>query len=325
MLSCLLAAASTCRAAGDTAAAAPESSAVDVAHDVLSDSVNAAARWFDAFFDDPRVEQEAAYSRVKLSGGALLEAGERARFKGRVNARITLPRTRRRLKLIISRDDADRPLQEQDIRDTTFAASQEATAGLQYSVKATSGTDFSWRLGARLGGDRELFTGPRYRKTLEFDPWLARFTESLFWGTRRGWQSRTRVDFDRVFADPFFFRWTTEAGWREDQAGVRIDSDFQFSQRLDRKRALIYEATNRFVTSPRHRLEETGLRLRYRQQIWRRWLFFEAAPRLVFRNDDDFRPTPGLRLELQMIIGGPGHGLRRPEPQTQSRGWRKVS
>ncbi|HHO67645.1 MAG TPA: hypothetical protein ENK12_01320, partial [Gammaproteobacteria bacterium] len=191
-----------CRAGDDTVPAAPEQSAVDVAHDVLSDSVNAAARWFDAFFDDPRVEQEAAYSRVKLSGGALLEAGERAEFKGRVNASITLPRTRRRLKLIISRDDADRPLQEQDIRDTTFAANQESTAGLQYSVKATSRTDFSWRLGARLGGNREVFTGPRYRKTLDFEPWLARFTESLFWGTRRGWQSRTRLDFDRVFADP---------------------------------------------------------------------------------------------------------------------------
>lgn len=53
-----------------------------------------------------------------------------------------------------------------------------------------------------------------------------------------------------------------------------------------------------------HRLEQTGLRLRFRKQIWRDWLFYEINPQLVFRNNDDFRATPGIELRLEASFGG---------------------
>ena len=299
--------------------------AADVAHGVLSKSVNAAAGWFDSFFDDPRVQQEAAYSRVKLSAGILFEEGESAGFKGRVNAKINLPRTKRRLKLVISSDEEGGTFEDREVRDAGFAANRETTAGLQYSIKSTPRTDFSWRLGLKLGDDSELLSGPRYRITTELASWLARFTEGLFWGTDRGWSSKTRLDFDHLIGKRLFFRWKTEAVWRESDDGLRYDVDFLLSHRFGGRQAVVYEFTNRFATSPRRRLDQSGLRLRFRQRVWRRWLFFEAVPQLVFRNDDDFRATPGILLQLEMIIGGPLDSPARQGRQIQSLGLRNVS
>ena len=44
--------------------------------------------------------------------------------------------------------------------------------------------------------------------------------------------------------------------------------------------------------------------MRYRQRIWRKWLFFEVNPQVAFRNDDDFRNTPGIEFRLEASFGG---------------------
>jgi hypothetical protein len=43
--------------------------------------------------------------------------------------------------------------------------------------------------------------------------------------------------------------------------------------------------------------------VRYRQKLWRDWLFFEVAPQASLRRDRDFDLTSGVLFRLEMILG----------------------
>ena len=153
----------------------------------------------------------------------------------------------------------------------------------------------------------DFFVGPRVRKTWPFDVWQIRFTERVRWYTDIGWESRTRFDFERLFRDDLFFRATTDLRWRKqdyNDEGFRFEAGPTLTQRLRRKAAIDYQWNNVFLTKPNTRLDETVLRLRYRQRIWRKWLFYEVNPQVAFRNDDDFRNTPGIEFRLEASFGG---------------------
>jgi len=66
---------------------------------------------------------------------------------------------------------------------------------------------------------------------------------------------------------------------------------------------LSYEWNNDFQTRPVNRLEEIVLRIRYRQRVWRNWIFYELSPRISMQRDEGFSPIPGVMLKLDAVIG----------------------
>jgi hypothetical protein len=55
------------------------------------------------------------------------------------------------------------------------------------------------------------------------------------------------------------------------------------------------------------------LSVRFRQRIWRDWLYYEVGPQLVFPREENFDATPGIFLRLEMLFG---HYLKLPpEPE----------
>jgi hypothetical protein len=66
---------------------------------------------------------------------------------------------------------------------------------------------------------------------------------------------------------------------------------------------LVYSWANSFVTHPSHRLEAVTLSVRYRQRLWRDWLYYEVVPQLSFPREENFDITPGINLRLEMLFG----------------------
>lgn len=284
---------------------------VDRAQEAMSQSVNDAAQWFDAFFGDERFVAEEAYSRIRLTPSVFFEEGEAPDYKFRINAKIRVPRMSKRLRLVIGDTSED---EESVLTSETFPAARQTDSdstaiGLQYFLKTKNKLNTSVTAGVKIGSGHivDFFVGPRVRKTWPFDIWQIRFTERVRWYTDIGWESRTRFDFERLFRDDLFFRGTTDLRWREEDYnddGFRFEAGPTLTQRLGRKAAIDYQWNNVFLTKPNTRLDETVLRLCYRQRIWRKWLFYEVNPQVAFRNDDDFRNTPGIEFRLEASFGG---------------------
>ena len=284
---------------------------IDRAQEAMSQSVNDAAKWFDAFFGDERFVAEEAYSRIRLTPSVFFEEGEATDYKFRVNAKIRVPRMSKRLRLVIGDTSED---EESVLTSETFPSARQTendstAVGLQYFVKTKNKLNTSVTAGVKIGSGHvvDFFVGPRVRKTWPLDVWQIRFTERVRWYTDIGWESRTRFDFERLFRDDLFFRATTDLRWRKqdyNDEGFRFEAGPTLTQRLRRKAAIDYQWNNVFLTKPNTRLDETVLRLRYRQRIWRKWLFYEVNPQVAFRNDDDFRNTPGIEFRLEASFGG---------------------
>jgi len=289
----------------------PQPNQVDRAQEAMSQSVNDAAKWVDAFFGDERFVSEEAYSRIRLTPSAFFEEGEAPDYKFRVNAKIRVPRMSKKLRLVIAdtSEDEETVLARETFPEARQSENDATAIGLQYFLRTKNKLNTSVTAGIKIGSGHvvDFFVGPRVRKTWPFDVWQLRFTERVRWYTDIGWESRTRFDFERLFRDDLFFRATTDLRWRDEDYnddGFRLEAGPTLTQRLRSKAAIDYQWNNVFLTKPDFHLDETTLRLRYRQRIWRKWLFYEINPQVAFRNDDDFRNTPGIEFRLEASFGG---------------------
>jgi hypothetical protein len=294
---------------------APSSSApqeegmADEVHAGVSQSILATAEWLDSFFDDRRIEAEANRSRLKLSFTGFAEEGELLGFDFKFRLRLAFPRMQDKLNLIISGDpDDDLSFDDEAQRNIRARVEEGQTEGgvaaLQYFIKAARDRNISFQTGLRLNGITPvMFLGPRYRQSIALNSWTMRFTQRIRWFTDKGWDSNTRFDLERPLSEQFFFRATTEGNWTQDESGYFYNYRMLLAQPLSESRSLVYEWNNFFQTEPDNRLQETNLRIRYRQNIWRKWLFFEVAPQAAFLKDRDFNISPGIIFRLDMLFG----------------------
>lgn len=283
--------------------------AVDAAHEKISTGVLATARWIDSFFADPRVESEVGETLIKVRFSLFAEEDAKVEYDVRTNIRLDLPVLEGRLNLLIAGD----PEEEDDFQAITgtegappelASADDNLSASLRYFLVRTVYRNISLRSGLRLrSGTPTLFLEPRYRQSVPLDHWLFRFTQRAIGLTDGTVGVRTTFDLERELRRDLFFRTTADGSWFSDEDGYFYGLGFSLFQRFTPRRVLMYSWGNSFQTRPSHRLEEIVLSVRYRQQIWRDWLFYEIVPQLSFPRERDFESTPGIFLRLEVLFG----------------------
>jgi hypothetical protein len=288
----------------------PAPTAADTVHDAIADTVTGTGEWLDSFFATRHDEAENNKTRVRVSIGGSLEEGSDPALQLKFKAKIALPRISKRLNILVSGDgDDDSDVQNtanDEVRDNyTSTDNENAAVGLQYFISQTKSRSLSAVVGARFRKSKPVGVfGTRYRQTWDLDPWQLRFTQGGLWYTDNGFALPTRFDLDRPITDTVRSRTTLKGEWYESEDGYYYEVNQSFNERLDHKRGIRYQWNNHFRTSPSNRLEETNLRIRYRQAIWRDWVYVDIAPQLSFPRDRDFKPTPGIFGKLEIRFGG---------------------
>lgn len=290
---------------GDTDAPIDYPELADTVQQRVSENINSAAQWVDSFFDDERYVAEDATTKLRFGQSVFLEYGATPEFKTRLNLSVYIPRTENRLRLFVgSGNDTDNEssgtlpgkIEESD-------SSGGSTAGVQFFAKASDRQNLSLAAGVKVSS-LEVFAGPRYRRTFKYRDTQLRFTQGIRWYTRSGWESRTRLDYERLVGEQLFFRQSLDGRWREEDAGYQYELRSSLIQQLHLRKAIEYQWVNLFKTHPHQRLDSTVLRIRYRQNFWRKWLFYEMNPQLALRNDEHFKPKAGIMLRVEVVFGG---------------------
>jgi hypothetical protein len=290
----------------------------DLYQRMISENINGAAQWVDSFFDDERYIAEDATTKLRVGQSMFLEYGATPEFKTRVNLSVDVPRTESRLRLFVGGDD-DISKSEDTLPDTLVDSSDGdgSTAGVQFFAKASDRQNLSMAAGIKVS-TADLFAGPRYRYLFRYHDWQLRFTQGIRWYARRGWESRTRFDYETIVEGKLFFRQTLDGRWREEDPGYRYELRSSLIQPLKTRKAVVYQWANLFSTHPHQRLVATVLRLRYRQNFLRKWLFYEMNPQLAFRNDESFKPKAGINLRIEVLFGGKDFLKKHKDRDTNS-------
>jgi hypothetical protein len=287
---------------------------IDKVHERVDHEIIRTAVWIDSFFADERSLVEDNQTRLRLKLDTFVEEGEPVGFDAKADFKLVLPAFEERFQLIFSGDpDEDLGIESDPISQPPGpeqeADEEQVTATLRYFALDTLKKNLSFSAGFRLKDFNVIyFPEVRYRQSFEFDPFDMRFQQRVRWYSDKGWESKTRFDFEREFKERKLLRATTEGVWYEDQSGFYYSLGLTLYQPLSRKRVLSYECSNNLRTYPNNHLTQSLIKVRYRQRIWRKWLFFEVAPQIKFPEFKDYRPTPGILVRFEINMGAEDRG-----------------
>lgn len=283
---------------------------IDAVHEGISNGLLITAVWLDSFFGDERYEAESNESHFRVSDTILFEDGIWTRYRPDYQLRLVLPQLRRKTRLVISGDIWNDGVGGEDTTNVLPPSSsvpddREFNTSVQVVLPSHDYHSTTVRGGAKYhSGKIVSYGGPRYRYRRPLGSWTGRITENVMWFSDRGWESKTRFDLERPVPHDLFFRASAEGTWTEGVDGYLHAYTLLLRQPLDSRRAVEYEWINGFHTRPVNELMEVRFVFRYRQQIWRRWLFMEIAPQYRFPRDRGFEATPGIIFKLEMIFKG---------------------
>lgn len=282
----------------------------------ISKSILASSMWLDSFFYDPRYAAEENRTRAIVRLEAFLEEDAHWDLRTRVQLKLVLPQLKNKAHLVVA-GDPDEQTEEQAEAGVTAPPRPEAnkernvSSSLGYFFRSTDRVNISARVGVRYRhGDVVVFVRPHYRVLYDINGWALRLTQEIPYWTDAGWASLTAVDLEREFTNKFFLRTSLVGNWYEDVNGYFYSAVFSLRQPLSPRRALQYEWTNSFQTRPNNRLMEVLLAVRFRQRLWRDWLYYEIVPQARFprerpevQNFHEFDLVPGIMFRIEMFFG----------------------
>ena len=284
---------------------------VDMLHHEISQRLITTAVWLDSFFEDERVVKEENHSYIRARYDVFQEERARATYRGPTfNVRLALPQLEHKAHLVISAESPEpatttpAPAGTSSSNRISPTDERNVTTALNYILRATEEQSSIVRTGAQFShGSPVLFIAPRYRHFIPLTTWDFRFTQEAVWKTDTKWQVDTLFDLERQLPHGFFFRTSAGGTWIDGTNGYFYSLNFSLRQMIDPKHALDYAWINSYQTRPVYELAEILVSIRYRQNLWRDWFFFEVAPQLRFPRSGNFDGIPGILFRFEMYFG----------------------
>lgn len=273
----------------------------DAVQEKVTRRIRAAAHWLDTFLGGERSLEEENETRARLRFDVDVEDGEGVGFDVRPDIRVALPGTKERVQLTISGDgDSDSDLTDdtaEDIREEFENTDEEnISIGANYFLRDTTRNNV--RIGAGFTSGPAVYGEVRYRLLASLGSWDFRGTERVRYYTDNGFESRTTVDFERRLSRLHFFRATTRGTWFEEEPGYFYSQSLSFYHLIGPTRLMVYELVGSFVTDPNHVLDQGLVRVRFRERLWRDWIYLEIAPQLELPREEDYEAVPGILFRL---------------------------
>ena len=130
----------------------------------------------------------------------------------------------------------------------------------------------------------------------------------------RGFGTTTQLAFDHLVSPRLLLRWDNIGTVAEDTDGLDWGTGVTAYQSLGSRRALSYTALMRGETDADVPVQNYGAEVRYRQQVFRSWLFIELLTSVTWPRetlDEEREINPGIGVGFEMFFG--------PTPDSQLR------
>ena len=287
----------------------------DVSRNYVSEEFVSFVTGIDHFFGGERDFQERNESVLQLDLSETLQMGgdHQAQFAGRT--KISLPSTEKRLHLLVEGD----PQKNTTGTDTTnkpktldqINAPQTVGVAARYEKAEASAWHYSTDLGIKTPLPLQPFARTRVSYSLPLENWRTKVSQSAYWFSLTGAGESTQLDIENQLSSNALFRATSTATWSDVPQNFDLSQEFSVYRTLDTKRAVLYQASVIGSSNPRQ-VSDYVFSAVYRQQLNRRWLYFEFNPQLHFPKSFDYRASPLLVLRLEMLFDS----VRETPPDT---------
>lgn len=278
---------------------------VDASHGAVETGVEALVNWFDGFFVSDREEVETGNSFLRLRQALEWEDGEGWDTKTRLRARAQLPNLSDRISLAFSSDDDAGEIDLAENQLGQRLARDDDTLSVQYEALRTERSRLDFRYHWR--SDLDPMVSGRFRRDFVFsDQWQARATQVFYWANDDGLGEETRVDLDYLLDPRRVVRWRNKAHYGEETDGLEWLSQLLLATQLSERSAITYYAGMVGETDPDKLVKRYSTGIRFRQNVFRPWLFYELEPAAIWKKAERGESRElvyALTLRLELFFG----------------------
>jgi len=271
------------------------------------------AAWFDGFFGTGRYDDRTGntFGRVGLSG--FWDQRDGFDPKLRFRATFALPSMRERASLMVGKGDENEMIDERSTSYDMVPGNFNRTGddsfliGLGYTGRKDRG--FKLSVGARIRLPPEPYIKLRYNKhwTLSKSTMLG-LRPVVYWKSEEQFGTTLHVNLDHLLSDHLMLRSANygNVAQGEEIEGLEWESSLFLFQALSNRKALTYRLMVLGKTQAEVPLANYGFEFRYRQRVFRKWLFLELLSSVTWPQEfrDETRDANfGIGAGLEMYFG----------------------
>ena len=269
-------------------------------------------RHADEFFLSDKFISETDHPYMRVTPESIFNSKESNDYRLKISAHLPLSRSKKRFKLFIGNlsDDNYNDILSDDKKVT------KPEVGINYFLPETYGINAKYSLGIH-----GLYPFARARFSTDFNPynWDVEMVQTFQYSSDDDFEEKTQFYFDTSFYNLSLFRLQFERGTEDNNDGMSYSGAvimfWQPSYKTGLTFAQLFMGRTDYVytpnknTVPAFTKEMDGIHdykttLTYRQNIYRKWLFYEIEPGVNFSAIHDFEPNYSLRLKLDIFYGG---------------------
>ena len=293
----------------------PPAPLLDRGHAAVGNQMVRFIESIDQFFGDQEYDGLRNQSYLRVGPGLRIREGRTLAFKPRVRANLQLPRTQRRVALVLSgRDDNG------DLLDDGTGQNDDFAAALRAALIDDPFNQVDLSVGSHFRPDPDPFAKIQFEWLNPFDRFALRPAITGYWELEEGFGERTRLDIDYRLSRAALLRLRGVANYGQSTSGVEFRTSVVYYYKRDETSAWQIQWKLSSQTRPRSEVTQTRGFVRYRWSMFRPWLFFEVEPGLRFRRQDDFRPAPELTLRFEVVFMGSASGATSARGGAETRG-----
>jgi hypothetical protein len=292
---------------------------IDASHEAFSREIDDLSQRLDMFLGGDRTCEISQDSYLQVGASAVLLKSGKVVFDRILRAKIDLPNTQDRFRLLLESDPEKNfreplsPGARSSTESPTLAEQgpgQNFSAAIQYVTQEKMNWAASLDAGIEAQFPPDPFARGKVKRSYSFgEDWRFTFGETLFWFVSLGPGSSTQFDLEKHIPTSFcqsLFRSSTVATWRYRETGKGFDLSQSLSlyQELSSQAVLAYKFGVTGEAKENTHVNNWGLGVEYRRRVYRDWLYVSVEPAIAFSRDNSFQADPSLRFTIEISFGG---------------------
>lgn len=262
---------------------------IDKTYHYINQTFCQPALWFDDFFVDERIVNDTyAGTMVRWYNDISWDEGGNIRYSTKFRMRVHLPKMTKKLKVVFEPDAEDSII-------NLFPTEPQSSLGLNYDWIAKEYQSFSVKVTIKPSIEA------RYRYTYPLSTYvISRFTQKIY-QRKKTTGSASLIDLDYAINEVFLLRWANVAKIETDDL-LELGTGLTLYQYISATQALNYQSSLTAQEKPHHYISNYHLSIAYRQNILRKWFYYEIKPEINWYKEAssvrDSEAKVTLRLEV---------------------------
>lgn len=253
--------------------------------------------WFSSFFKDE------IFNEVYTKSYALWKTTLKYDYKANklkpftsFRASLALPKTRNRVNLYIENEDEEEKRRRSGYRDMT-----EGSIGLRYTLPVKNYIHSFASVGIHSYDNPYLLT--HFWLPYDIGRWRNRVSQSFKYSNEYHFEEETNLYFDRFTDEDAMFRIHLGRNSKQEIDGMGYYSALSYSKTTKFNKGYQIGVSALGQTQPENEITKYSLYGVYKQNIYRKWLYYEIEPRVEWEKQYDFETNYILQVSIEIFFG----------------------